>query len=108
MTHNFIKKDGEQVVKNVKETPDPVKQLKDFKSTNAKKYFCWNLFGNKLAIGLWHIPEMSYYNFPVFNFFKCSSYNKFGIRKKRLLFEIVWNKQLKYTHILHKKYSTNR
>lgn len=69
-------------------------------SYSCKKYFCWNLFKNKLTIGLWGIPDMSYYNFPVFSLFKCSSYVKFGVTYKRILFEIVWKR------ILNKKYST--
>ena len=104
MIHNFIREDHQQIRKDVKEMKDFLKQLKDQKSYTAKKYFCWNLLKNKLTIGLWGIPDMSYYNFPVFSFFKCSSYFKFGIRYKRILFEIVWNKNLNYITRLSKRF----
>ena len=63
----------------------------------AKKYFCFNLLNNKITISLWSIPdtpaELYKSRFPRLSTFNCSSYSKFGIRWKRLLFEIIWNKR---------------
>lgn len=59
----------------------------------AKKYFCFNLIKNKLIIGLWDVPDSYYLKFPRLTTFNFSAYSKFGIRWKRLLFEIVWNKR---------------
>ena len=59
----------------------------------AKKYFCFNLLKNKLTIGLWDVPDSYYLKFPRFTTFNFSSYSKFGIRWKKLLFEVVWNKR---------------
>jgi len=59
----------------------------------AKKYFCFNLLKNKLTIGLWDVPDSYYLKFPRFTTFNCLAYSKFGIRWKKLLFEIVWNKR---------------
>ena len=59
----------------------------------AKKYFCFNLFNNKLVIGLWGIPDSYCLKLPRFTTFNFSAYSKFGIRWKKLLFEVVWNKR---------------
>lgn len=58
----------------------------------AKKYFCYNFFKNKLTIGLWGLPDVCYERFPKLSALNGSTYSKFGIRWKKLLFEIVWNK----------------
>jgi hypothetical protein len=59
----------------------------------AKKYFCYNLFSNKLVIVFWGIPDALSFKFPKLTTFDCTVYSKFGIRWKKFLFEIVWNKR---------------
>lgn len=71
--------------------------FKPLKPQLAKKYFCFNLLKNRLTIGFWSIPdtptELYKIRFPKLSTFNCLAYSRFGIRWKRLLFEIIWNKK---------------
>jgi len=109
MIHNFITEDREQIRKDVQEMRDFVKILNReiLNGVNAKpskKYFCWNLIKNRLVLGLWGIPDTRPCRFPSFSFFNCRSYTKFGVRYKRNLFEIVWNKDIDYITNLSKRF----
>jgi hypothetical protein len=104
MIHNFFREDHEQIRRDVKEMQDFVKQLNSTEAKPSKKYFCWNLIKNRLIIGLWSIPDIRPCVFPCFSFFNCKFYTKLGIKYKRNLFEIVWNKDIDYIMNLNKRF----